>query len=386
MNSISAPNGVGKTSIFDALAFAIRGAIRKLDDLPAAERGSDYYLNRFHSKSIGTVSLTLSPSAGGAPVRITVTRAADGTRTVTGPAGIDAERLLDSLDRDFVLLDHKTLQTFIDDKALDRGRVFAGLLGLARYSALRQALQGLANTRAYNNHVDASALSQKRSATSGQVARYQTAAQTAFIALTQRALADQPDLATAAARAHDALHQIAVLTPHCTGKSFDAIVIDDCLAAIRAAEEGDDKTRLATLLREQPTWEGLIADGLTEADKDALMRLAAGRDRALASTSGTLLRDLYVLSRDVLASETWADKTLCPTCGHQADHPILDDVQAKLTHYEALEAATEHIAAQWAKNWSRVMELEAAAALDGETLQFAEAHKKLTTDAVTAAR
>jgi hypothetical protein len=34
-------------------------------------------------------------------------------------------------------LDHKTFQSFIDDKDLDRGRSFSGLLGLKRYSELR---------------------------------------------------------------------------------------------------------------------------------------------------------------------------------------------------------------------------------------------------------
>ncbi len=312
VNSVSAPNAVGKSSIFDALAFALRGSIRKLDDLPSAEKGEDYYINRFHSKGTGTVSLTLSPEAGGVPVRITVTRAADGTRAVSGPAGVDAEGLLASLNRDFVLLDHKTLQNFIDEKALDRGRAFAGLLGLARYSALRQELQGLANTRAYNNHVDASALNARRNNATKLVARHQSAAQTAFQALTQGALADQPNLATAAARAYEALFQIGVLKPHCTGKSFDEIVIDDCLGANLVAEGGEDKARLATLLSEQPRWEGLTADGPTEADQLTLMTLAKGRDEALAATSGALLRELYALGRDVLANETWTDKTLSP--------------------------------------------------------------------------
>ncbi|MCK1380074.1 AAA family ATPase, partial [Bradyrhizobium sp. 24] len=53
VNSISAPNGVGKTSIFDAIVYAITGRIPKLEDLPAAEKGPSYYLNRFHSGGVG---------------------------------------------------------------------------------------------------------------------------------------------------------------------------------------------------------------------------------------------------------------------------------------------------------------------------------------------
>jgi hypothetical protein len=37
VNSVSAPNGVGKSSIFDALTYALRKKIPKLDDLPATE-------------------------------------------------------------------------------------------------------------------------------------------------------------------------------------------------------------------------------------------------------------------------------------------------------------------------------------------------------------
>jgi DNA repair exonuclease SbcCD ATPase subunit len=39
VNSVSAPNGVGKSSIFDALTYALRKKISKLDDLPATENG-----------------------------------------------------------------------------------------------------------------------------------------------------------------------------------------------------------------------------------------------------------------------------------------------------------------------------------------------------------
>ncbi|MEY9424131.1 DNA repair exonuclease SbcCD ATPase subunit, partial [Bradyrhizobium japonicum] len=55
VNSVSAPNGVGKSSIFDALTYALRKKIPKLDELPATESGDSYYLNRFHSKNTGTI-------------------------------------------------------------------------------------------------------------------------------------------------------------------------------------------------------------------------------------------------------------------------------------------------------------------------------------------
>ena len=152
VNSISAPNGVGKSSIFDALTYALTGRVPKLEDLPAAEAGSNYYLNKFHSGGIGTIKLTLVPDLGGNGRTITVTRAEDGSRTSSCSDGTDAEAALAELNREFVLLDAETFQNFISRAPLDRGRNFAGLLGLASYSALRQGLQSVSNTRAFNNY------------------------------------------------------------------------------------------------------------------------------------------------------------------------------------------------------------------------------------------
>lgn len=45
VSSISAVNGVGKTSVYDAVRYAITGKLPWLDELPAAERDKDYYQN-----------------------------------------------------------------------------------------------------------------------------------------------------------------------------------------------------------------------------------------------------------------------------------------------------------------------------------------------------
>jgi hypothetical protein len=145
VSSISAPNGVGKSSIYDALNFALRGKIDKLDRLLQAERAQDYYLNRFHPAGVGTVKLNLRPDNGGAAVTLIVTRNAAGQRTLTGHN--DAETLLAELNREFVLLDGQTFQSFMYETALNRGHSFSGLLGLHRYSTLRQQLQQLSQTR-----------------------------------------------------------------------------------------------------------------------------------------------------------------------------------------------------------------------------------------------
>ena len=42
VNSIHAPNGVGKSSIFEALHFAVHGTVPRLENLQGAEQGPSY--------------------------------------------------------------------------------------------------------------------------------------------------------------------------------------------------------------------------------------------------------------------------------------------------------------------------------------------------------
>jgi hypothetical protein len=49
VNSVFAVNGIGKSSPFDALCYAIHGDIPKLEALQSQEKPQDYYGNRFHS-------------------------------------------------------------------------------------------------------------------------------------------------------------------------------------------------------------------------------------------------------------------------------------------------------------------------------------------------
>src|SRR5207244_2623403 len=135
--------------------------------------------------------------------------AASGPRTVSGPP--NAEALLRDLDREFVLLDNKTFQSFIDTKDLERGRSFSGLLGLKKYSDARQSLQGLARTQPFNNHFGTSVLENRRRTAATTFQTAQRNAQTSFEALTQRKLTDFSSRAAAEGAAHSSLEQIAIL-------------------------------------------------------------------------------------------------------------------------------------------------------------------------------
>ncbi|MCP3468421.1 AAA family ATPase [Bradyrhizobium sp. CCGUVB23] len=377
VNSVSAPNGVGKSSIFDALTYALRKRIPKLDELPASEGGDGYYLNRFHSKSTGTIKLTVHPDGAGKPVTISITRDVAGARKVSAPKGVDGEKLLASLNRDFVLLDHKTLQSFIDDKALERGRAFAGLLGLAAYSALRQELQALSNTRAFNNHFDVKALNQQDTSLKATIIKQQAEAVSAFQALTQTSLLDQKDHAAAVLKAHNALHQIAILNPHCTGKLFGEIVIDDCVEAIKKAEGGDAPARLAGLQRQETMIASRISVGPSDDNFKKLLSLATERDQAMSQTAGKLLKALYAASRAVLCDDSWPNKNQCPACEQESAGSLLPGLEARLAAFQELEDCTAKLETEWkGGGWGELRKLEEAHAEGGDQLMFAALGKR----------
>src|SRR5438552_2763754 len=74
VNSVFAANGLGKSSVFDALSFAIRCGIPKLDGLHNAEKAQEYYCNKFHGSGTATIDLAFSPDQTGPDVTIRVQR------------------------------------------------------------------------------------------------------------------------------------------------------------------------------------------------------------------------------------------------------------------------------------------------------------------------
>jgi len=359
VSSISAPNGVGKSSIYDALSYALTGKIPKLERLAAAEKSGDYYNNRFHPAGKGSIKLTLKPNDGKPSVTLTVTRDTAGKRTVTAPAGVDGAGLLVELNREFVLLDGQTFQGFIEDKPLDRGRAFAGLLGLGRYSSLRQELQGLANTKSFNNHFERAAVMARKEAAKRELISLRPKLAAAYENLIKKPLATGLARLDAQTHCHQALNGIAVLSQHCDGKQFADIDIDACVVTIKAEEGGQRKEKYGAILRKITEVDGANGKGPSEAHCAALAVLAAARDNALSHTAGDLLKDLYQVSERVLLSDAWSSPSKCPTCDRDDGTSVLEAVQAKLAHYEKVVAATEEAANAWtAATWPDLIALQ----------------------------
>lgn len=358
VSSVSAVNGVGKTSVYDAVRYAITGKLPWLDELPAAEREKDYYQNRFHSTGQSTIKLRLVAEPGGEKCEITVNRNALGLRSVSATAPWDAHAILTALNREFVFLDGPTFQKFISAPPLLRGRTFSGLLGLSAYSDLRQALAGLVNTRAFNNHFGTTAHAQTKTReerTAGELS--------AAIAKDYETLAGAPigELAVAAARekCQEALVQIAPLKPVCEGKAFAEIDIDACIEAIKDAEGGPKRERLGTCVRERGDLAKVNHEAPTPERAAQLSARAAEREEALEMTAGDLMLELYQAGKKVVEAEQWEDPHLCPLCDGTGTHSLRDHLASKLLEFETLDKATTAVAAEWnAAGWTELQQLE----------------------------
>lgn len=368
VNSVSAPNGVGKSSIYEALSYVLSNGIPKIDSLLSAEKDRDYYLNLFHPAGTGKVKVAFRPDNAGNAVEIELTRDQAGKRTVTGPTGLDAEDFLQQLNREFVLLDSRTFRQFIQAKALERGRNFAGLLGLARYSTLRQQLQSLCNTKFFNSHFDVAAAAVRKATDQKNANTAMTEIARDYDGLVKKPLSPTQAATDAQDDCLRALQGIAILAPLCAGKTFMQVDIEAFIVEIQAAEGGADKKRLIQILHEEAEWGRASKIVPTDADTTALLNLAEAREVALKATSGNLLHDLYIASQNVLKNPDWSEPELCPTCDHRHDGPVLPIVEAKLSEYEKVALATSALSAQWkASVWADVVALEARVLKGGET-------------------
>lgn len=347
VSSISAPNGVGKSSIFDALTFALRKSIPKLENLAAAEKGHDYYLNRFHTGGVGTIALTIKPTDGSPSTTVTVTLDAAGARTVSATNGADGEALLAELHREFVLLDGTTFQRFIDDTSLSRGRNFAGLLGLSRYSTLRGALDTLGNTRSFNNHLDRSAVLARRDAAAKAIRDLAPRIAADYEALMKTPLEPAAPQTEIESVCHGALQSIPALATHFAGKAFGEVDLDACIQTIVSEEGGERKTRHGELVRKVSELTTAAAKGPSDEDVGALADIAVQRDAAVAQTSGDLLNELYRVTEKVLTSGSWTTPDVCPACDRSGDGAVLDLVQARIAEYEKVDEETRAATTAW---------------------------------------
>jgi hypothetical protein len=282
-----------------------------------------------------------------------------GNRTITTSDGSDGEALLQSLNREFVLLDADTFRTFMDDTPLNRGRSFAGLLGLGSYSALRQALQTISNTRAFNNHFAVNARNGQTVRARSHVQQAKTSVAAAYTALTGEAFDPTAMKDVVCAQAHSALHNIPVIASKCEGKSFEEISPDDCLVAVREAEGGPEREELAELIRSETTWGDAIAAIPASDSIERIAQLVKERDAALEQTQGDIFLRLYRLTEQITEDAEWADKRICPACDRSGDTSVLGHAKAKLALYDTVTTVSGKLVEEWnVHDWDKIASIE----------------------------
>lgn len=382
VNSVFGPNGFGKSSLYEALCFAMRGTVPKLDRLQAADQPQQFYCNRFHSGRRASIKLTLTPDDGGADIDILVERDAAGTRRVSSPSDhADPEGLLQLLREDSVLLDYMTFQRFIADSALERGRTFTALLGLSSLSEHRQALQMLASTQGLNNDLALATLEQQKRAVAAAIdaATRRIAAGCQKLLGGEWPLPEPFDVNAIVTAVTKALQGVPLLRP--TFENVDLLTVDfeEVKRRIREEEGGARRDRLAALLRMLAELEAMAPSASEDVELSQLERLVAERDAALATTRGPLFKEMFEAVDRVMRSGDWEDPAQCPACDSRPTTPAAEHVAAQLTHFDAVRGAQVRIAAMASAGWiARLKMLEEAPVMGVEPAQ--RLHTALTRD------
>ncbi|TXL76439.1 hypothetical protein FHP25_12395 [Vineibacter terrae] len=344
VNSIYAQNGIGKTSLFEAISYAIFGKLPKLDGLQRSERPETYYVNRFHTGGVGSITLEFKPDDGTAAVEIVVQRTAAGQRTVTSPTGhADPEAFLASLAEDFTVVDYTKFARFIDDTPLDRGRTFSSLIGLARFAHLHQRFDQASNTRAFNTDFQMAALKAKLDAAERLVRDCRAAALSAFEAVTGTAIQDLSAEEQRIAEVTAALAAVPTLARAFAGKNILTVDMDAARAAIVAAEGGPAKAEYQKVLRNIEALAQSAPASEVAADIAMLLDLARRHDAAVALAGSKSRQDLFEAAKGAVAEADWSDPHQCPVCDTRIEEPIAARMERLLERYREADQLGEDL-------------------------------------------
>ena len=355
VNSVFAVNGIGKSSIFEALCYAFFDTVPKLDTLQAQERPQDYYCNRFHSQNAAVIDLEFQPDDGGQEVTIRVQRDGAGNRTVTSPSGYaDPESFLFSLREAFALLDYRTFARFIEESPLERGRTFSALLGLSVYSDRRQALQTVSDTRSLNTDLDIKVLKADIKSAQQGAAQALVGIRSCYERVTGNPATDIDKLHIYAGEIATALAGVELLNRLVEGKSLDEIDFEEIKTEIKTAEGGDKRRKLEQVIQDIAKLEALAIHNLSaiQTEQQKLNTLLDERDTLLAATRGDLLKRLYESAQTVIEKGVWTEDKQCPLCESQLASSIGDHIGGQLTQYKDAAAKAVEIKEFWqASSW-----------------------------------
>jgi hypothetical protein len=389
VNSVFAANALGKSSIFEALTYAIKGGISKLDELPAAERGSDYYCNLFHCDRKSSIELTFSPDDSSSDVVISVERNPDGFRAVTSPSGhTDPGRFLEKLGRELSFLDHKTFQKFIEDSPLKRGRSFSTLLGGSQLSEYRQILNTLSNAGNINTDFKLNVLQTQFDGLAGREQAIRTRIGQNYEKITGKKPADASDHQTIIQEATIALNNENLLKPFLKDKVITTADYVKIREEIKKVEGSDKREELGKTINSIAALEKLGSTSDEGQEQSQLKTKLNDQADALGKTKGALFKKMYEAVQKVLETEEWEDPCVCPACNSKLQSSLSEAIEDNLRQYENVKQAEKDIADIWnAAAWTvRLKDLEDSQSLKGKDFekQYPEFSVKYNSKKITA--
>lgn len=339
VNSIFAQNGTGKSSVFEALHYAIKGTVPRLADMQTAEKPESYLSNLFHTQGTATIKLTLSPDDGRREVGIEVQLRRDGARTVSSSTGFaEPEKLLDALNEDFALMDYATFRKFIEETALDRGRSFSGLLGLSEYANIRRALRVIENTQAFKADFKIVEIEARLTTLKRDEEKFLDR----FKAQYELAIGSSPSADESKWSDELLAHLKAIPLNVDLPTAMSKVNFDNLRSILLQAEGGGVRKQLLALTDEQTTLANVPEGSLPAIQNaEALLELIAEVARLHESTAGAHFHRLQVAADEFLkSSENW-DIHVCPLCGGDLDSPIDATIADHLDTYSDLEDQVE---------------------------------------------
>jgi DNA repair exonuclease SbcCD ATPase subunit len=383
VNSIFAANGLGKSSLFEALTYAITGIVPKLDRMVAAESAKNYYANQFHSKRRAEIVLTFRPDDGGSDVTIKVVREPNGNRAVTSPSGYaNPKELLAALDDETVLLDSYTFTKFLLDSPLDRGKSFSALLGLSKLAEVRRGLSAVSDTLSFSNESGSKILEVEVGIAKASIAQSTLALKKDYVDLVGKQLVEPISPSSVGADTTQVLANVALLKSLCSNQLLSTINFDNLSAAIKTAEKSEDQERLASSITEIAALESLAPGPGEATEQTELKDLCKTKKQALKATKGTSFHELYAAVQQVFDDASWTNKAICPACESTPSESPYEMAAKQLKQYQLVDDTEAKIKESWdSATWpSRLQKLEAklVKAVDAGANQHGKLHNLMT--------
>jgi recombinational DNA repair ATPase RecF len=312
VNSIFAPNGMGKSSVFDSLSFLIRGRIDRIDEMKNNSDNNDYYNNKFHSQKKATVKVTFTSDNEPQKVyTVEVIKEIDGDRKIISNHPSPLE-FLESMNHENLFLDYQSFNSFVLESPLNRGREFSLLLGLSKLSDIRQSLDTL--TRNAENDLNIKVINQSiiennksLDSTKNQLIDYSDRINVTFIN-------DEIDFAYLQEQCLKKLKEIPFILSYVNNKKINEIDYDALVKETHIIEKSDKRDLLSIKMQELTKFKLSEMDSsMLNKELNDLLELVKQRETLYQETLGEKFKKLFSAASEIVNQDDW-QQDKCPLC------------------------------------------------------------------------